>query len=145
MPGWHDRHEKNPTVLGEQYKLIQRNNDPKPEACAAWVQGVLDAMKLDEDAFREFVNNVMESSSKAFLNTETHPEETHVRLCWTAHLWTDFACAYWHVTMDKPSKSLGGNTTLLYKAMPPEDREKMGNFVKGVVAPVVARQCGHCF
>jgi hypothetical protein len=143
IPGWHDRHEKNPTILGEQYKLITRNNDPKSEGCTAWVQGVLKAMRLDEDAFHDFADKVLELSSKALLNAETRPEEAHLRLCWTAHLWADFACAYWHVAIGKPSKSLGDNTTLLYKAMSTEDRKKMGDFVKRNVIPILASQCGH--
>jgi hypothetical protein len=141
IPRWHDRHEKNPTILGEQYKFIERNNNPKPEACAAWVQGVLKAMKLDEDAFRQFANIAMQLSSEALRNAEMCPEESHLRLCWTAHIWADFACAYWHVATCKPSKSLGGNTTLYYTAMSTQDREKMGNFVKGVVVPELTSQC----
>ena len=124
---WHDRHDESSAGLADWDKVESEN--PTVDACVVWVEDVLNRPELNDAVFNEFFGEVESQvpSEQVPSKLREHPQQfrEHVRLCWTAHLVADYACAYWH-------KATGQPTWLHYTCMKPDDRKAMGAFVKSV-------------
>jgi hypothetical protein len=84
---------------------------------------VLNKPEFNDTVFAAFLTELKDIAPPAIL--ELDDLQRHVRLCWTAHLVADYACAYWHVATGKPQG-------LKYKCMNPDDKATMGNVVNDV-------------